>query len=129
MQKIIVPAIFSSLLMFTSSSYAESTLPLNDDIRGAWVLKYTKKSEKVDDLFPREDIWVFNDNKVTIKHIPRNGSYYDQLPVSYEMKDGELKVGILGRAGKFDKFSLLNKDEKNMTLKTRYGDIYQFIKK
>ncbi len=129
MKKRIVLAIFSGLFMFTSYLHAAPVLPVNDDIQGTWILKYTKKSEKVGDLFPREDIWVFKNNKVTIQHIPRNGSYYDQLPVTYEMKDGELKVGILGRAGRFDKFSLLKKDEKSMTLKTRYGDIYQFIKK
>lgn len=129
MKKIIVPAIFSSLLIFTSNVYAESTPSLTDDIRGEWILEYTKKSEKAEDLLQREDTWIFTDDQVTITHIPRNGSYYDQLPVNYEIKDGELKVGILGRAGKFEKFSLLEKDENNMTLKTQFGGIYKFIQK
>lgn len=129
MKKIIAPAIFAGLLMLTSNLYAESTQPLNDDIRGEWILEYTKKSGRVEDLLPREDTWVFKKDKVTIKHIPRDGGYYDQLPVNYEMKDGKLKVGILGRMGRFDTFALLEKDDKHMTLKTRYGDIYQFVKK
>ena len=129
MKKLIVTAVFSSLLMLTSNSYAESTPLLTDDIRGEWVLEYTKKSEKSEDLFEREDTWKFTDDKVIITHIPRNGSYYDQLPVNYEIKDGEIKISILGRTGKFDKYTLLAKDEKNMTLRTKYGDIYKFMQK
>lgn len=128
MKKINVLAILSSILIFSSNVYAE---PLtNQNVQGNWTLEYTKKSEKSVELLPREDIWVFNDNgTVTIKHIPREGTYYDQLPVNYEVENDKLKVALLGRSGKFDTFSVINKDEKNMTLKARFGDIYQFIKK
>jgi len=128
MTKLNLAAILSSILVFSSNVYAE---PLtNQNVQGTWSLEYTKKSEKSKELLPREDTWVFNDNgTVTIKNIPREGTYYDQLPVSYEVESDKLKVAILGRSGKFDSFSVLNKDEKNMTLKARFGDIYQFIKK
>lgn len=128
MTKINIVAILSSILIFSSNVYAE---PLtNQNVQGNWTLEYTKKSEKSVELLPREDIWVFNDNgTVTIKHIPREGTYYDQLPVNYEVENDKLKVALLGRSGKFDTFSVINKDEKNMTLKARFGDIYQFIKK
>jgi len=128
MTKINVVAILSSILIFSSNVYAE---PLtNQNVQGTWTLEYTKKSEKSEELLPREDTWVFNDNgTVTIKNIPREGAYYDQLPVNYEVESDQLKVAILGRSGKFDTFSVINKDEKNMTLKARFGDIYQFIKK
>ena len=128
MTKINIVAILSSILIFSSNVYAE---PLtNQNVQGNWTLEYTKKSEKSVELLPREDIWVFNDNgTVTIKHIPREGTYYDQLPVNYEVESDKLKVALLGRSGKFDTFSVINKDEKNMTLKARFGDIYQFIKK
>lgn len=127
MKIINVAAILSSILIFSSNAYAE---PLtNQNIQGTWALEYTKKSEKSEELIPREDTWVFTDRTVTIKNIPREGSYYDQLPVNYEVENDKLKVAILGRSGKFDNFSVLNKDEKNMTLKARFGDIYQFIKK
>ncbi|MDF1583762.1 MAG: hypothetical protein RQ733_02230 [Methyloprofundus sp.] len=128
MKKINVVAILSSILIVSNTVYAE---PLtNQNIQGTWSLEYTKKSEKSEELLPREDTWVFNDNgTVTIKNIPREGTYYDQLPVSYQVESDKLKVAILGRSGKFDNFSVLNKDEKNMTLKARFGDIYQFIKK
>jgi len=125
MTKINVVAILSSILIFSSNVYAE---PLtNQNVQGTWTLEYTEKSGE---RLPREDIWVFNDNDtVTIKNIPREGTYYDQLPVNYEVENDKLKVAILGRSGKFDNFSVINKDEKNMTLKARFGDIYQFIKK
>ncbi len=129
MKKINLSMALSGFLLLSGNVYAES-MPLTDqNIQGSWVLDYTKKSEKSQETSAREDTWIFNNGKVTITHIPRNGSYYDQLPVNYEIKDGKLNVAILGRAGRFDKFSVVNKDENNMTLKATYGDIYQFIKK
>ncbi len=92
-------------------------------------MDYTKKSEKSKETAKREDTWVFDKSTVTIKNILREGSYYDQSPVNYVIEDGKLKVSILGRSGKFDNFSVLNKDEKSMTLKARFGGIYHFIKK
>lgn len=130
MKKINVAAILSSVLVFSSNVYAESTPLTHQNIQGTWMLEYTKKSEKSENLLPREDNWTFNDNgTVTIKNIPREGSYYDQLPVNYEITGDKLKVAILGRAGKFDSFSLINKDESNMILRARFGGIYQFKKK
>jgi len=129
MKKITVAAILSSTLLFSGNLYAESTLLTNQNIQGSWTLDYTKQSEKSEETIKREDTWVFDNSTVTIKHIPREGSYYDQSPVKYEIEDGKLKVSILGRSGKFDIFSVVNKDEKVMTLKARFGDIYQFIKK
>ncbi len=129
MKKTTVVAILSSALFFSGNLYAESILLTNENIQGSWVLEYTKQSEKTEETVKREDTWVFNNGKVTIKNIPREGSYYDQIPVNYKIEDGNLKVSILGRSGKFDNFSVVNKEEKIMTLKARFGDIYQFIKK
>ena len=130
MKKITVIAILASILAISGNVYAESTALTNQNILGSWILEYTKKSEKAKETIKREDTWIFNnDGTVTITHIPRDGGYYDQLPVNYEIEGGKLKVSILGRAGKFDIFSLVNNDEKIMVLKARFGDIYQFIKK
>ena len=129
MKKTIAGAILSSILLMSSNGYAESTAPLNQDIQGTWVLEFTKRSEKSEEKFEREDTWTFNNGKVIISHIPRDGGYYDQLPVNYEIADNKLKIAILGRSGRFDKFTLINNDQKNMTLKAVYGDIYQFVKK
>ena len=130
MKKITVATILSSALLISGNVYAESTSLTHQNIQGSWVLEYTKQSEKSEKTLKREDTWVFNDNgTVTIKHIPREGGYYDQSPVNYEIEGDKLKIAILGRAGKFDKFSVINKEEKIMTLKARFGNIYQFIKK
>ena len=127
MKKTNIAVILSTILIFSSNAYAESTPLTNQNIQGTWSLKYTEKSKQ---RVPREDTWTFNDNStVTIKNIPREGGYYDQLPVNYTIEDGKLSVSVLGRSGKFDKFSVVDKDENNMTLKARFGDIYQFIKK
>ena len=130
MAKTTVALILSSALFFSGNLYAESSLLTNQNIQGSWVLEYTKNSEKSEETVKREDTWIFSDNgTVTIAHIPREGSYYDQAPVNYEIEEGKLKVSILGRSGKFDHFSVVNKEEKVMTLKARFGSIYQFIKK
>ena len=120
--------ILSGFLAVSTSSFAEGVLS-DQSIQGTWALEYTKKDVKVASKVTREDSWVFNNGTVVIKHIPREGGYYDQLPVKYEIEDDKLKVGILGRAGRFDKFTLVDIDDKSMTLKAKFGDIYQFIKK
>jgi hypothetical protein len=131
MQRINVAAVVTSLLLVSGNVFAEGTPLTNENIQGAWALEYTKKSEKSEDTFKREDTWVFNSNgTVTIKNIPRDGNYYDQLPVNYVIEEeNKVNIAILGRAGRFDKFTLINKDDKNMTLKARFGAIYQFAKK
>jgi hypothetical protein len=129
MKKLKFAVIFSSFLAVSTSSFAEGSLS-DQSIQGAWALEYTKKDVKVGSKVTREDTWVFSNNgTVVIKHIPREGGYYDQLPVKYEIEGDKLKVGILGRAGRFDKFSLVDIDDKSMTLKAKFGDIYQFNKK
>ncbi len=129
MQRINVATVFAGLLLVGGHVFAEGVSLTNENIQGTWALEYTKKSVKSEDAFKREDTWVFGkDGTVTIKNIPRDGSYYDQLPVQYEVEDNNLKIAVLGRAGRFDKFTLINKDDKNMTLKARFGAIYQFAK-
>lgn len=120
----------TSLLLASGNALSEGSPLTNENIQGSWTLEYTKKSEKASETVDREDTWVFNKNgKVTIKNIPRDGGHYDQFPVNYTIEDNKINIAILGRAGKFDKFTLLNKDDKNMTLKARFGSIYQFTKK
>ena len=130
MKKLAITALLSSSLLFSANLYAESTPLNNQNIQGSWALEYTQQSKKLEEIVKREDTWIFNSNgTVTITHIPREDGYYDQPPVNYKIEEGKLKVSILGRSGKFDVFSVVNKEEKIMTLKARFGDIYQFIKK
>lgn len=130
MKKTHVATIVMSLLLASGNVLSEGSPLTNENIQGSWTLEYTKKSVKASDTVKREDTWVFNNNgTVTIKNIPRDGGYYDQFPVNYIIEDNKINIAILGRAGKFDKFTLINKDDKNMTLKTRFGSVYQFTKK
>ncbi len=117
---------FSAL---TSQCFADVPLKSSEEIQGSWKLENTKKSASAQETIKREDTWTFNGGKVTITHIPREGTFYDQAPVNYEVENGKLKISILGRSDKFDVFSLVEKDDKNMTLKGKFGDIYQFSKK
>lgn len=117
------------LLAMASTAFADVPLKSADEIQGSWKLEYTKKSASAQETSKREDSWSFNAGKVTITHIPREGTYYDQTPVNYEVEGGKLKISILGRPDKFDVFSLVEKDDKTMTLKGKFGDVYFFNKK
>lgn len=130
MKKINLAVILSVIMVFISSAYAEGDSLTEQNIQGSWKLEYTTKSEKSEERSKRKDTWVFKDNgTVVIKNIPREGGYYDQLPVKFEIEGNQLKIAILGRTGRFDKFTLVSKDGKHMALKAKFGDIYHFSKK
>ncbi|MGR8953291.1 MAG: hypothetical protein ACU83V_12885, partial [Gammaproteobacteria bacterium] len=90
--------------------------------------QYTKNSATAKQTIQREDTWVFKGGKLTILNIPREGTHYDQQPVNYEIDNGKLKIPYVGRSG-FDTFSLVEKDDKSMTLKGKFGEHYYFVKK
>ena len=116
------------LTVFANFVYADSAFKTSEEVEGTWKLEYTKNSMSASETIKREDTWIFKDGKVTITNIPRQGSYFDQAPVDYKIEDGKLKISILGRANRYDIFSLVEIDNKNMTLKAKYGSIYQFRK-
>lgn len=128
MKKINLSAISLILYAFASASYADIALESKEQVEGTWKLQYSKNSPTDQDPVNREDTWVFKGGKVTILHIPRDGKYYDQLPVNYEIEDGKLKIALLGN-NRFDVFSLVDIDDKNMTLKGKFGGYYFFNKK
>jgi len=129
MKKINFAWLFLGLTLLTSSVFAQGVFESKDDVNGSWKLDHTKKSAASTEIIQREDTWTFKNGSVTITHIPRDGTYYDQQPVPYEVEDGKLKISLLGRPNKFDTFTLIEKDDKTMTLKGKYGDIYVFNKK
>ena len=128
MKKINLAAVLLGLSVFVSAVYADVTLQSKEEVQGTWKLQYTKNSLTDKQAIDREDTWVFKDGKVTILHIPREGTYYDQPPVPYEIEDGKLKVAIIG-GSRFDLFTVVEKDDKSMTLKGKYGGYYYFTKK
>lgn len=128
MKRINLSAILLALSVFTGAVYADITLQAKQEVEGTWKLQSTKNSLTDKEAIPREDTWVFKDSKVTILHIPRDGKFYDQPPVNYEIEDGKLKIALVGNS-RFDVFSLVEKDDKNMTLKGKFGGYYYFVKK
>ncbi|MGR9100828.1 MAG: hypothetical protein ACU826_09710 [Gammaproteobacteria bacterium] len=129
MKKRILTLFFLGLSIFASLVYADIALKTSEEVEGAWKLENTQESKAASEIIKREDTWTFKGGKVTISHIPREGSYYDQSPVDYKIEDGKLKISILGRTGRYETFSLVEKDENNMILKSTYGTIYRFKKK
>jgi hypothetical protein len=128
MKKINLAAVLLGLSVFVSAVYADVALQSKEEVQGTWKLQYTKNSLTDKQAIDREDTWVFKDGKVTILHIPREGTYFDQAPVPYEIEDGKLKVAIIG-SSRFDLFTVVEKDDKSMTLKGKYGGYYYFTKK
>ena len=128
MKKITLAALLLGLSAFGAAVYADVTLQTKEEVQGTWKLQSTKNSLTDKQAIDREDTWVFKDGKVTISHIPREGTYYDQPPVTYDVEDGKLKVAIIG-SSRFDLFTVVDIDDKNMTLKGKYGGYYYFVKK
>jgi len=108
MKKINIAAMLLGLFVMTTVVYADITLQSKKEVEGAWKLQYTKNSLTDKASINREDTWIFKDGKVTILHIPRDGIFYDQPPVNYEIEDGKLKVALVGN-DRFDVFSVVEK--------------------
>lgn len=128
MKQINMAAVLLSLSLFGSTVYADVTLQSKEEVQGTWKLQSTKNSLNDKQAIDREDTWVFKEGKLTILHIPREGKYYDQPPVDYQVEDGKLKVALVG-SNRFDTFTLVEINEKNMTLKGKFGGYYFFDKK
>ena len=122
----------ASLLFGLSSTAAfAATLSSNKDLIGSWFLEYTKKSPEDSEKKPMGMTWVIDNSQLTQKDIPQvRGNPYDAPAVDYVVEDGMLKVSILGRAGKYDVYSLVEKTDTTMVLKdNKYGAYMYFIKK
>ncbi len=128
MKQLMLIAVLLGLSLSGLVARADVILKSKDEVQGEWKLKTTKNSLNDRRPVTREDTWLFKDGKVTILHIPREGTYYDQPPVNYDAVDGKLKVEILG-GSRFDMFTVVEKSDKNMTLKGKFGDYYFFDKK
>jgi len=128
MKKINLAALLLGLSLFASAVYADVTLQSKEEVNGTWKLKSTTNSLNDKQAVNREDTWVFKDGKVTILHIPREGTYYDQPPVNYDIEDGKLKVAVVG-SNRFDIYTVVEINDKNMTLKGKFGGYYYFDKK
>ena len=75
MKKANLAAIICLLASTTSVVYADITLESTQEVEGKWKLQYSKNSLTDKESIPREDTWIFKDNKLIILHIPREGSY------------------------------------------------------
>ncbi|UOA08825.1 hypothetical protein [Methylobacter sp. S3L5C] len=128
MKKIKLAAALLGLSVFGSVAYADVALKSKEEVQGTWKLESTKNSLNDKQSVTREDTWVFKDGKVTILHIPREGIYYDQPPVIYDIEDGKLNVAIVG-SSRFDQYTVVDIDDKKMTLKGKFGGYYYFNKK
>ncbi len=131
MNKIKILLALSLLFGLASPAVFADTLNSDKDIIGSWFLEYTKKSPEDSEKKPMGMTWVLNNNQLIQKDIPQvRGNPYDAPAVDYIVEGGMLKVSILGRAGKFDSYSLVEKTDTTMVLKdNKYGSYMYFTKK
>jgi len=127
MKKINFAAVLFLLSTVAGTAFADVDLQSKEEVEGSWKLQYSKNTLTDKDPVTREDTWVFKGGKLTILHIPREGKYFDQPPVNYDVEEGKLKIALVGNS-RFDYFSLVEKDDKNMTLKGKFGGYYYFTK-
>lgn len=120
------------LFICASASVFAEPIKSDEEIVGNWLLEYTKKSANEGEASKAMGItWVLKDHKLTQKDIPQaRGNPYDTAPVDYVIENGNLKVGIPGRAGKFDEYSLEEKTDTTMVLKdVKFNTLFYFTKK
>ncbi|CAG1770129.1 hypothetical protein BAC3_00812 [uncultured bacterium] len=124
-------ALLVSLLLVASTSVFAVAIKSDQEIAGSWLLEYTKKSPDDKDSKEMGITWVLKDQKLIIKDIPQaRGNPYDSAPVDYLIENGNLKVGVPGRAGKFDEYELVEKTDASMVLKDpKFGTYFYFKKK
>jgi hypothetical protein len=131
MKKIKLLLALSLLLGLSSAPVLAATLTSSKDLIGSWFFEYTKKSPEDTEKKMMGMTWVIDNSQLTQKDIPQvRGNPYDAPPVDYVVEDGSLKVNVLGRAGKFDIYSLVEKTDATMVLKdNKYGTFMYFTKK
>lgn len=131
MNKINILLALSLLFGLSGTPVFADTLNSDKDLIGSWFLAYTKKSPEDTEKKSMGMTWVINNNQLTQKDIPQvRGNPYDAPAVDYIIEEGNLKVSILGRAGKFDVYSLVEKTDEAMVLKdNKYGTYMYFTKK
>ncbi|MFZ2724999.1 MAG: hypothetical protein WAX77_01975 [Methylococcaceae bacterium] len=118
-------------LLFASANVFAEAIKSADELTGNWLLVSTKTSPKDAESKSMGITWSLQGGKLIQKDIPQaRGGSYDSLPADYSIEDGNLKVAVPGRAGKFDVYSLEERTDKGMTLKdTKYGTLFYFTKK
>jgi hypothetical protein len=129
MKNLLVFLSLALTLVFTQTavSAADGAFQSEQEINGSWLLEYTKISNQTK---VRGDTWVFKNGTMIMKDIPQvRGDKYDSSPVTFKIEDGQLKISVLGRPGRFDIYSLVSKTADTMDLKSNLGEIFHFIKK
>jgi hypothetical protein len=128
MKYLIATVLLASSVFFGNVTYAEEAAAAKFDLTGTWKLDITKNSLNDRRPHKREDTWVFKNGTLTILHIPRAGTYYDQLPEPYKIENDQLIATPMG-SSKSEIYSIVEKNDDSMTLKGKFGTYYYFSKK
>lgn len=121
----------------------------NVDITGTWKLLASRPTLEVkinenknkrledtpfkylagEDKKKSSEVWVFKDNgafEITFDDPRAKGRATSKT--TYTVEGDNLKIAILGRSGKFDRYKILSKEENTMTLKGGMEGYYFFRK-
>lgn len=128
MKPLVLTSVLAICAMFTGIGHAEVQLQSKEALEGSWKVVQTRISGDASKANAREDTWIFKGGKVIMKHIPREGTYFDQAPVDYVVEDGKLKISIIGRPDKFETYSVESIESNKMTLIGKFHTYYDFVK-
>lgn len=115
-------------VLLIQAAYAEIPIQNDNEIAGSWLME--SASQKLDGpRVSRSETWTIGGGELekTGLLLARSGTY-DVPPVDYQIKDGKLWLAVVGRSGKFDVFSLIERSTDAMIL---YGksDGYLYFKR
>jgi hypothetical protein len=131
MKKINALLLLPLLFVCSSTIVRAEAIKSEQEVEGSWLLEYTKKSPQEGEAKKMGITWILKNHQLTQKDIPQaRGNPYDSAPVDYTIENGNLKVGVPGRVGKFDEYSLVEKTDTTMVLKDpKFGTYFYFTKK
>ena len=116
----------TSTVTVPASGYAWHVVP--PDVAGEWELQATARSLDGPKSEANKETWIIKNGKLEMKGLVKpRGDAYDVPPMDVTYENGNMRIPVMGRAGKFRDYSLVEKNADGMVLKGSEG--YIFFKK
>ena len=121
--------IYSAVILLAIAFSAQALeIKSEADIAGTWEQQATATSLDGPKSSSNKETWIIKNGKLEMKgFIKPRGEAYDAPPLPISIEKGIMRVPVMGRAGKFRDYSLVEKSADGMVLKGSEG--YIFLKK
>lgn len=103
-------------ILSVAAAHAEIPIQNDAEISGSWLME-SAASKADGPRVARGETWTIGSGQLekTGLLLARSGTY-DVPPVNYQLKDGKLLIAVVGRPGKYDEFTLIERTPDSMTL-------------